>query len=128
MAGPATAQVTDADRAIAENMMGTGRVTPDKVRRRCAEPVKRGEIVVCAQDNSSNRVESTAQSDPNSREALDNGMLHTPDVAGAGIFKGKKTFGFGSVNVPLIIDLADIPPPPKGSDADKIAKGELRAP
>lgn len=109
-------------------MMGTGRITPDKVRRRCAEPVRRGEIVVCAPDEEKNRVGSSADEDPASREALDNGMLHTPDVAGAGIFKGKKTFGFGSVYVPLIIDLADIPEAPKGSDADRIANGELRAP
>lgn len=106
----------------------TGRVTPDKSRNNCLRTVKQGEIVVCAPDDKEFRVQSTAESDPNSPQALDDGRLHTPDVAGAGIFKGKATASFGSVTVPYIIDLSSIPEAPEGSDADKIAKGEKRAP
>lgn len=128
-ASETTANPSDADRAIAEKMLGAGgRVTPDKVRRECANPSRQGEIVVCAAKPDQFRVPSTATSDPTSRQALDDGQLHTPDVAGNGIFKGKATMGFGSVTVPYMIDLSSIPLAPAGSDADKIAKGEIRAP
>lgn len=127
--GQGTANPSDADRAIAEKMLGAGgRVTPDKTRRECANPTRQGEIVVCAPLPDQFRVPSTATSDPTSRQALDDGRLHTPDVAGDGIFKGKATMGFGRVTVPYMIDLSSIPVAPAGSDADKIAKGEIRAP
>ncbi|MCJ2187242.1 hypothetical protein [Novosphingobium beihaiensis] len=119
--------VSEEDRAIAENMLGTGQITPDRSRNHCLRTIKQGEIVVCAPDEEEFRVKSTAELDPNSPEALDDGRLHTPDVAGAGIFKGKATASFGSVTVPYIIDLSEIPEAPAGSDADKIAKGEMRA-
>lgn len=124
---PAIAQVSDEDRGIAEKMMSSGRLTPDEVTKRCAQPERRGDIVVCGDKPDQFRMPSTSQSDPNSKEALDDGRLHTPDVAGNGIFKGKATMGFGKVAVPYMIDLASIPEAPAGSDADKIAKGEKRA-
>ena len=123
---PAIAQVTDEDREVAEKMMSSGRVTPDKVTRRCAQPERRGDIVECAERPDEFRMPSTGGSDPNSREALDDGRLHHPDVAGKGIFKGKPTLGFGKVEAPYMIDLSTIPEAPQGSDADKIGKGEKR--
>lgn len=92
-----------------------------------------GEIVVCAdlqQDNS--------QLYSGSREAWlkayaertqNAGTLPTPDVAGAGIFRGPATVGGlcivgGCPKKPaLIIDLAAIPAAPAGSDADRAGKG-----
>ena len=125
--GPAIAQVADEDREMAEKMMSTGRVTPDTVTKRCPQPERRGDIVVCAEKPDAFRMPSTGDSDPNSKQALDDGRLHAPDVAGGGIFKGKPTMGFGKVTAPYIIDLATIPEAPEGSDADRIAKGEKRA-
>jgi len=124
---PATAQVSEADRELAERMMARGRITQDKLTNRCSTPERRGDIVVCAPKQDEFRMPSTADSDPNSKEALDDGQLRAPDVAGNGIFKGKATMGFGSVTQPYIIDLSSIPKAPEGSDADKIAKGEMRA-
>src|SRR3546814_289347 len=108
-------------------MISASRVTPDTVTRRCPHPERRGDIVVCADRPDEFRMPSTADSDPNSKEALDDGRLHTPDVSGGGIFKGKPTMGFGKVTVPYMIDLSSIPEAPEGSDADKVAKGEKRA-
>lgn len=126
---PALAQVSDADRAMAEKMLGAGgRITPDRIKNTCANPTRQGEIVVCGKSPDQFRMPSTSESDPMSEQALRDGMLRTPDVAGKGIFKGKSTATFGSVNQPYIIDLSSIPEAPLGSDADKIAKGELRAP
>lgn len=124
---PAIAQVSDEDRQVAEKMMSAGRVTPDEVTKRCPQSERRGDIVVCAERPDEFRMPSTGDSDPNSKQALDDGRLHPPDVAGGGIFKGKPIMGFGKVAAPYIIDLSSIPEAPKGSDADKIGKGEMRA-
>jgi len=102
----------------------------------CA-PQTGNEIVVCAQeqDNSVFRVKSSSQLDPDSDEALDDGLPRAPDVAGAGIFQGKPTIG--GMCIPglqacppppaLIIDLSALPEAPEGSDADLIGKGEKKA-
>lgn len=122
------------DRALAEKMFGSGRVTPDRLRNRCAKATRAGEIVVCGSDDQQYRVQSTADADPTGRAGTDDGRLHAPDVAGNGIFKGKALLS-GRCFVPpcppeaaYMIDLSSIPIAPAGSDADKIAKGELRAP
>lgn len=53
----------------------------------------------------------------------------TPDVAGPGIFRGEPTVS-GLCFIPpcpkqaaLIVDVAAIPPPPEGSDAERVAQG-----
>lgn len=128
-------EASDEDRAIAEKMLGTGgRITPDRSRNHCLRTVRQGEITVCAPDEDEFRVKSTAELDPDSTAALNDGRLHAPDVAGGGIFKGKSTMG-GMCMIPpcppeqpYLIDLSAIPLAPAGSDADRIAKGELRAP
>jgi hypothetical protein len=137
-AAPAMAQdagaVNEADRAVAERMMSSGgRLTRNRSRSDCLNSTRQGEIVVCAPDDGQFRVPSTAESDPGSDQALNDGQLHTPDVAGGGIFRGKATMGGGCIlgSCPpqfYIIDLSTIPLAPAGSDADKIARGEMRAP
>ncbi len=115
---------------MAQRMMGTGRVTAEPARQKCLRETREarpGEIVVCAPDQDKYRVQSTSQEDPLSDQALNDGRLTPPDVAGNGIFKGKATATFGKVDKPYLIDLKSIPEAPAGSDADKIAKGEMRA-
>jgi len=124
---------TEEDREVARNLMlKQGHYAP-ALRKRCEAP-KGDDIVVCAKDNEQFRVDSTAKTDPNSKEATDDGRLTPPDVAGNGIFKGKPTIS-GMCMIPpcppakaYMIDLSKIPQAPKDSDADKIARGELRAP
>lgn len=55
--------------------------------------------------------------------------IPAPDVAGPGIFRGPATIG-GQCFIPpcpkdpaLIIDVTAIPPPPAGSDAERVARG-----
>lgn len=111
-------------------MFGTGRVTAEPARQKClreSRSARPGDIVVCAPDQDKYRVQSTSQEDPLSDQALNDGRLTPPDVAGNGIFKGKATASFGKVEKPYLIDLSAIPEAPAGSDADKIAKGEMRA-
>ncbi|WP_239026317.1 hypothetical protein [Novosphingobium decolorationis] len=130
---PTVSDVSDADRAIAEKMLGnSGRITRDRSRRACLRTIRQGEIVVCAPDEEEFRIPSTAEDDPTGAAGTDDGRLRAPDVAGDGIFKGKATAGGMCVvgpcppEQPLIIDLSTIPEAPEGSDADKIAKGRLR--
>ena len=80
------------------------------------------EIVVCAEqeDPATQYVPSDADSgNP------DDGVARAPDVSGlpsGGIRIGR------TPRHPLIIDLSKIPQAPAGSDADRIAKGELALP
>ena len=86
----------------------------------------KGEIVVCAADHGEDvRVASTTDSDPTSREAQNTGMPRAPNVNGLpGCARG--CFGIGKGPPPVyIIDLKDIPDAPKGSDAEKVANGEI---
>lgn len=127
-------QIT-AEEALANAEVAYGPPEPDK---KCA-PQEGDEIVVCAEDEgdqSEFRVKSSSELDPTSEEAIDDGLPRAPDVAGPGIFTGPATIG--SLCIPglqkcppppaLIIDVTALPQAPEGSDADKIAKGEMPAP
>lgn len=102
----------------------------------CLKSNDPNEIVVCAkvQDDSEFRVKSSGQLNPHDRS--NNGGLpraeDIPGIAGPGIFTGPATIsgaclpGSCPPEMPIMIDLEAIPEAPAGSDADKIAKGELR--
>jgi hypothetical protein len=102
--------------------------------KQCADDTERGvvsgEIVVCRELPA-----DTSQLYSGSREAWLKDYAErtkgpsTPDVAGPGIFRGPATVS-GLCFIPpcpkdaaLIIDVAAIPPPPAGSDAERVAKG-----
>ena len=134
LAAPASAQnVSEEDRAVARGLMlRVGKLAPP-VRPRCEEP-KGNDIVVCAQDQKQFRAQGSADEDPTGKAGTNDGRLTPPDVAGNGIFKGKPTMG-GMCLIPpcaapkaYMVDLASIPEAPAGSDADRIAKGEIKAP
>ena len=105
--------------------------------KQCAEDTERGvvsgEIVVCRQLPA-----DTSQLYSGSREAWlkayaertqNAGTIQPPDVAGAGIFRGPATIsGLCFIppcpkDAPLIVDVEAIPPPPEGSDAERVAQG-----
>jgi hypothetical protein len=105
--------------------------------RECEEKreagVVAGEIVVCREV-----AVPTDQLYSGSREAWlkaygdrtqEANTIPAPDVAGPGIFRGPATFG-GMCFIPpcpkdpaLIVDVEAIPPPPEGSDAERVAQG-----
>ena len=105
--------------------------------KQCAEDTERGvvsgEIVVCRELPA-----DTSQLYSGSREAwlkdyaertMNAGTIPPPDVAGPGIFRGPATVS-GLCFIPpcpkdaaLIVDVEAIPPPPEGSDAERVAKG-----
>ena len=105
--------------------------------KQCAEDTERGvvsgEIVVCRQLPA-----DTSQLYSGSREAWlkdyaertqNAGTIPPPDVAGPGIFRGPASIS-GLCFIPpcpkdaaLIVDVEAIPPPPEGSDAERVAQG-----
>ena len=98
--------------------------------KKCTNDGRRpGEIVVCGtKDDAEFRVKSTAELDPDSKEATDDGRPHAPDFAeSCKKNPGGACIHFGVTPVPAyILDFATLPDTPEGSDADKIAKGEKK--
>lgn len=121
---------SDPDRKVDQMMQNSKQVfgVEQPQRQSCAQ-VDPNEIVVCIDRGRDQRVASTAQTDPNSREArrfLDGGIPTAPQLD-----KGycPSCAHFGSVPPPVYyLDVTALPQAPEGSDADKIAKGEVPAP
>lgn len=85
------------------------------------------EIVVCGREDSAKwRVKSTRETDPTSREALHDGLPRAPQLD-RGSCRGQPGCMIGGWAPPPVyyIDMKAIPEAPAGSDADKVAKGEM---
>ncbi|MBW8753426.1 MAG: hypothetical protein JF595_04640 [Sphingomonadales bacterium] len=131
-AAPAWGQISDRQRS--EALLTTGSVArPAPPRPRCRNggdgADDNGEIVVCGPADQGQRIPSTGESAPGSRAGLRNGELHAPQLD-RGSCRGKLgCFVGGGVHPPAyIIDMKAIPEAPEGSDADRIAKGEIAEP
>jgi len=92
-----------------------------------------GEIVVCGRRSDNGAVYLGVSSadllKAYAERTMNAGTLPPPDVAGPGIFRGEPSYG-GMCFIPpcpagprLIIDVKAIPPPPPGSDAERVAQG-----
>ncbi|MEY4671343.1 MAG: hypothetical protein RLZZ415_1222 [Pseudomonadota bacterium] len=127
---PAGAQAPDPDLQVAERLAAAkSRLGVETVQDRCRNARKSGEIVVCIDRGEDLRVPSTAESDPSSlaaRRALNNGIPRAPQLD-RGSCKGQPGCVVGGWAPPpiYVIDPAALPQAPEGSDADRIAKGEL---
>ena len=134
-ATPLCAQAADPepDPQVAERLAAaSARLSIESVQDRCRTARKADEIVVCIDRGDDLRVPSTAESDPESRaarRALDGNIPSAPDVAAIKCRKGADGVCRGNIGrapPPIyVIDPAAIPEAPAGSDADKIAKGEM---
>lgn len=132
--GTARAQNDELDARVAERIAITQEMYgAPPARRRCESSGGDDAIVVCAPDRGEDlRVPSTSQSDPTSSEArreLDNGVPRAPQLD-RGSCRGQPGCVVGGWAPPpiYVIDVKAIPEAPEGSDADKIAKGEMAAP
>ncbi|MDY7097906.1 MAG: hypothetical protein SXU28_07190 [Pseudomonadota bacterium] len=135
---PATSK-TDDDRGVIDILSRAAETAPpDELDiRECDKETEAaelsGEIIVCRQ-----RGERPADYFSGSREdwlkkyayeSRNYNAPPTPDVAGAGIFRGEPSIS-GLCFIPpcpeepaLLIDVTKLPPPPKESDAERIARG-----
>lgn len=131
-AWPAAAQPepSSPDPQIAERIAAARvRLSVETVQDRCRAARRGGEIIVCIDRGEDLRVPSTAESDPSSlaaRRALNNGVPRAPQLD-RGSCKGQPGCVVGGWAPPpiYVIDPAALPNAPEGSDADRIAKGEL---
>jgi hypothetical protein len=122
------APAATAESMIAQAKSAYGPLAPQRPKT-CGTQDKNGEIVVCAPDDGKQwRVPSTSDSDPTSRQATRTGVPRAPQLD-RGSCKGKGQLGcigVGRAAAPMyMIDLSAIPETPKGSDAEKVAKGEM---
>ena len=91
-----------------------------------------GEIIVCRRkvDQEQYRISSDDEAETRYAEAtMNKGNPQTPDVAGAGIFRGPATVS-GLCLIPpcppppaYLIDFDALPDTPEGSDADRVGQG-----
>lgn len=130
VSGPAFAQDASngAEQMVERAKAAYGPLAPQRPKN-CGSQDKNGEIVVCAPDDGKQwRVPSTSESDPNSRQATRTGMPRAPQLD-RGSCKGKGQVGCiglgGRAREIYMIDLKSIPETPKGSDAEKVANGEM---
>lgn len=130
-AAPALAQAPAANpeaEARVDAMVETAREKygPPRPRPCHLQPHAADEIVVCAQDRSQYRVAPSSEVDPLGKEALNDGVPHAPNFNKLPSCADPRSNCFGYAPPPIyIIDLKAIPEAPEGSDADKIAKGEM---
>lgn len=126
----AAAPASDAlDQKVAERLKQTREVYGPTEKKKTCAPSSAGELVVCADHGRDQRMPPTSQTDPNSlaaRRALNNGIPRAPQLD-KGYCPSCPHFGWAPPPV-YYVDVSALPQAPEGSDADKIAKGEMPAP
>lgn len=97
-------------------------VTAARKPRRCSGTGANGEILVCGRDEGEDvRV-------PSDETNTNDGLPRAPEIGQPSCKKtgNKGCIGFGGVPPPVYyIDVKAIPKPPKGSEAEKVANGEI---
>lgn len=96
---------------------------------RC-RPMQRsdGTIVVCGGKEASDKERIPLRDETESAKSTRDGLPRAPNVSGLRDCS-RGCIGLGGVPAPVYyFDIKALPPPPPGSDADRIAKGEIPAP
>jgi hypothetical protein len=113
----------EASAAIAQRLM-QGPPQP----QRCGVPASDGTIVVCGGKAASDKERLPLRDELESARSTKDGLPRAPNVSGMRDCS-RGCIGLGSAPVPMYyFDLKALPEAPPGSDADRIASGEIRAP
>jgi hypothetical protein len=101
-------------------------ITTQRRSARCGASSGNGDIVVCGSDHGEDiRVPSTSDSDRTSHDALNTGVPHAPNVSGLPDCS-RGCLGLGKAPpIIYVIDVKALPEAPRGSDAEKVANGEI---
>lgn len=120
--GASTDSPTDSNAAIARRLLQS--VLPP----RCGVPAADDTIVVCGGRAASDKERLPLRGDRDAARATADGLPRAPNVSGMRDCS-RGCIGFGSVPAPMYyFDITALPAAPPGSDADRIARGEIRAP
>lgn len=111
------------DAEVARNLLSTSQT------QRC-RPMQRsdGTIVVYGGKEASERERIPLRDETDGAKSTDTGVPRAPNVSGLRDCS-RGCIGLGGVPPPIYyFDIKALPAPPPGSDADRIAKGEIPAP
>jgi len=109
--------------AIAQRLM-QGPPQPQK----CGVPARDGTIIVCGGKAASDAERLPLRGELESARSTKDGLPRAPNVSGLRDCS-RGCIGLGAAPVPMYyFDLKALPEAPPDSDADKIARGEIRAP
>jgi len=112
----------DANAAIAQRLL-RGAQKP-----RCGVPGPDGSIVVCGGREANDKERLPLRDDLESAHSTKDGLPRAPNISGLPDCS-RGCIGFGGVPAPMYyFDITKLPEAPPDSDADKIARGEIRAP
>ena len=132
LAWPGAARAQNAESALdrrVEDRIAAQRATTDLRDKRCAlGQADASEIVVCApRDREKDRYPGREQLE--SVQSTRDGIPRAPDFAKPSCKGQPGCIAFGKVPPPMVfIDVKALPEAPAGSDADLIAKGEMKQP
>ena len=95
---------------------------------RCGVPAADGSIVVCGGREASEKERLPLRGELDSARSTRDGMVRAPNVSGMRDCS-QGCIGIGGVPPPMYyFDITALPEAPPDSDADRIARGEIRAP
>jgi len=121
-AGSGTDLQTDSDASIAQRLLRAAQ------KPRCGVPAADGSIVVCGGREASESERLPLRGELDSARSTRDGLPRAPNVSGLRDCS-RGCIGFGGVPPPMYyFDITALPEAPPDSDADRIARGEIRAP
>ncbi|MEI6640568.1 MAG: hypothetical protein WCL10_00935 [Novosphingobium sp.] len=114
--------LAEANAAIAQRLLQAGQ------RTRCGGAGADGGIVVCGGREANEKERLPLRDELESARATRDGLARAPNVSGLPDCS-RGCIGFGSAPAPMyFFDITKLPEAPPDSDADRIARGEIRAP
>lgn len=121
-AAPPDSPQADANAQIAQRLLTAGQP------KRCETAGPDGGIVVCGGREANEKERLPLRGELDSALSTKDGMVRAPNVSGLRDCS-RGCIGFGSAPTPMyFFDITKLPEAPADSDADKIARGEIRAP
>jgi hypothetical protein len=131
---PAALHAQDAGAAPAEDALAVAnaeiaqRLLRAAQKPRCGVPAADGSIVVCGGREASDRERLPLREELDSARSTRDGLPRAPNVSGMRDCS-RGCIGIGGVPAPMYyFDITALPEAPPDSDADRIARGEIRAP
>lgn len=119
---PADSAPTEVNAEIAQRLLTAGQP------KKCEKAGPDGAIVVCGGRAESEKERLPLRDQLESAKSTRDGLPRAPNVSGLPDCS-RGCIGFGSAPAPMyFFDITKLPEAPPDSDADKIARGEIRAP